>query len=118
MVKLQVKDSVHVLPDVAAHQPILDLDHTATLEDELDAMVASLKIMDTDMPDVIIQSCMAYMARCTEMSLQLSRIEGRLREAKVFRLGQLERVTDLIDFMYRGASRLIEVHRQDQDLSR
>ena len=119
MVKLRYQDSLHVVPNAPQHAPINELDDSSTVEDEIDAIVASLAMMDAlAEPDLVIQSCMAYMARLTEIHLQLTRIEGKSRKAKVFKTTQLERVMDLVEFEYRGASRLIEVRRQEVDLSR
>jgi hypothetical protein len=117
---LQANDSMHIVPEVPAHDVVRDLDSSAGLEDELDAMVESLyemvKVAVT--PDILMASCMAYQARCTEIYLQLIRIEARVRKARQFRTQQLQKVMDLIEFTYRGASRLIEIRRQEIELTR
>jgi hypothetical protein len=97
---------------------LAELTADSTLEDELDAMVSSVKECDPSAPDVIMSLCMALMARCTEIHLQLVRIEGTHRRARVFRADQLKPVMDLLDFEYKAASRLIEVRRQEVELSR
>ena len=81
-------------------------------------MVAALKNSDPSAPDLIMSTSMALMARCTEIYLQLVRIEGTHRKARVFRTTQLQKVMDLIDFEFKGASRLIEVRRQEVELSK
>lgn len=101
-----------------ADQLIAELAPDASLEEELDAMVEALKVLDPTAPDLIMSTCMALMARCTELYLQLVRIEGTHRKARVFRTSQLQKVMDLIDFEFKGASRLIEVRRQEVELSK
>jgi len=89
-----------------------------SLEDEVIAMVTSIKDLDFSQADVVMAMCMGYMARCTEIWLQLLRIEGQHRKAKTFRVMHLQKVMDLIEFEYKAASRLIEVRRQEIELSR
>lgn len=89
-----------------------------SLEEELDGMVHTIESLDPGEPDVIMATCMALMARCTEIYLNLVRIEAENRRARVFRTTQLQKVMDLIDFQFRGASRLIEVRRQEVELSK
>ena len=87
--------------------------------EEIEAMVHTLQFIDyTNSPDVVLTACMSFMARCTEMWVQLLRVEATNRKAKSFRTMQLQKVMDLIEFEFRGASRLIEVRRQDVELSR
>lgn len=89
-----------------------------SLEDEIVEMVSNIKNLDFSQADVVMAMCMGYMARCTEVWLQLLRIEGQHRKAKTFRVMHLQKVMDLIEFEYKAASRLIEVRRQEIDLSR
>jgi hypothetical protein len=117
MVVLQVNESP-VLVANGADQLIAQLAPDASLEEELDSMVAALKLLDASAPDQIMSICMASMARCTEIYLQLVRIEGVHRKARVFRTTQLQKVMDLLDFEFKGASRLIEVRRQEVELTR
>lgn len=114
MPKLRVKDPSPPSGD----QLVAELAPDASLEEEMDAMVASLRLLDAAAPDMIMANCMALMARCTEIYLQLVRIEGFHRRARVFRTTQLQPVMDLIDFEFKGASRLIEVRRQEVELSK
>lgn len=87
-----------------------------SLEDELDFMVGRLRdLISIGDPAEILMVCMSYMARCTELSLQLVRVEHENRKARYFRTSQLSRVMDLIDFEYRGASRMVELRRQELD---
>ncbi len=102
----------------AAPDPLASLTADSSLEDELDAMVAAVKEIDPSAPDVIMMTCMALMARCTEIHLQLVRLEGTNRKARIFRTEQLQVVMDLLNFEYKAASRLIEVRRQEVELSR
>lgn len=81
-------------------------------------MVSALRGSDPDRPDIVLTVAMALMARCTEIYLTMVRVEADHPKAKVFRTTQLQKVMDLIEFCSRTASRLIEVRRQDIDLSR
>lgn len=116
--KLQVNDGPHLVPEHPALDAVTSLGNTASLEDEIMTMVTTLRELEDAMPDVIMSACMAFMARCTEIHLQLVRVEGSYRKAKTFRVTQLAKVMDLIEFEFKGASRLIEVRRQDVELSR
>jgi hypothetical protein len=116
MTVLQVKNTG--LRPGRGEQIIANLTPQATLEEELDEMVAAIMSCDADRPDQALMLSMALMARCTEIYLQMVRIENDHRKAKVFRTMQLQKVMDLIEFYSRGASRLIEVRRQDVELSR
>jgi hypothetical protein len=86
--------------------------------DEVEAMVNTIQSVVDAQPDVLMSTCMAFMARCTEIWIQLLRVEATDRKAKSFRTMQLQKVMDLIEFEFRGASRLIEVARQELDLSK
>ena len=119
MVKLQVSDDMmHIVPTHPAHDYVTNLTADASLEEEIMAMVVSLRELEDAMPDVIMSTCMGYMARCTEIYLQIIRVEGNNRRLKTFRVTQLSKVMELIEFEFKGASRLIEVRRQDVELSR
>jgi hypothetical protein len=106
------KDSGH-----PAVQPITDLKPEASIQEELDAMMKALKGMVTEQPDVIIASCMGLMARCTEIKVNLIRLEPQ-RWAKYLRISQLQPIMELIEFTYKGASRLVEIARLDVELSK
>ena len=94
-------------------------DDSGTLYDEVEAMVHTIQSVVADgQPDQIMNVCMAFMGRCTEIWLQLVRVEAQDRKAKSFRTMQLQKVMDLIEFEFRGSSRLIEVARQEVELSR
>lgn len=116
--KLQVNEGSHTVPTVPAHKPVSDLPFGASVEEEIDAMITSIKQFDGSAPDILMSTCMAYQARCTELYIQLVRIEPMERKAKVFRVTQLQKVMDLIEFEFKGASRLIEVRRQEMELSK
>lgn len=116
----QVKESSrqHTLPTISAHRPITELGPGAGLEQEIDAMIRAVDMLDPGLPDLVMMTCMALMARCTEIYVQLTRMEVRERRAKLIRTTQLQKLMDLIEFYFKGASRLIEVRRQDVEMSR
>lgn len=113
MVKLQTNDAPNALPI-----ELVEVGRDVSLEDEIMAMVVTLRNLEDAMPDVIMSTCMGYMARCTEIHLQIIRVEGSNRRLKTFRVTQLSKVMELIEFQFKGASRLIEVRRQEVELSR
>jgi precorrin-6B methylase 2 len=89
------------------------------LEQELDAMVSDLQgLVDSMLPDEVIQACAAMMARCTEIHMNIVRVEGKNRHLRWVRTQQLTKVMELIEFTYKAASRIVEIRRQDTELSR
>ncbi len=113
--KLVAKEPQGPAPSTAQDIPAFEGD---SLEDEIIAMVSNITNLDFAQADVVMTTCMGYMGRCTEIWLQLLRIEGQHRKAKTFRVMHLQKVMDLIEFEYKAASRLIEVRRQEIDLSK
>lgn len=81
-------------------------------------MLADIRDQDLELPDEVIRMCSAFMARCTEIHVQIVRVEGTSRHLKWVRTQQLVKVMELIEFTYRAASRIVEIRRQDTELSR
>lgn len=81
-------------------------------------MLADLLEVDLDLPDEVLKLCTGYMARCTELHIQIIRVEGTNRALKWFRTQQLTKLMELVEFTYRAASRIVEIRRQDTELSR
>lgn len=81
-------------------------------------MVADLRGLTMDAPDEVIMACAGFMGRCTELHIRIVRVEGSNRHLKYIRTQQLVPVMDLIEFMYRAASRVVEIRRQDVELAR
>ncbi len=114
---LQVKSSQ--LPSTPAPDSrISSLSSHPTLEDEIDAIVDTMKDLSSASPDVMLSTCMALMARLTEIHIGLIRLEPNMRKAKAFRTSQLQKVMDLVEFEFKAASRLVEVRRQEIELSK
>ncbi len=113
--KLVAEEPRTPAPSTAQELPPFEGD---SLEDEIMDMVSNITNLDFAQADVVMAMCMGYMGRCTEIWLQLLRIEGTHRKAKTFRVMHLQKVMDLIEFEYKAASRLIEVRRQEVELSR
>lgn len=111
-------DGPHLAPPAQFHVATSNLSYTSSTEDELDAMVKDLISIDIDFPIDVLRLCQSLMARCTEIHLNLVRIEGSDRGAKFIRTQQLAKVMTLIDFSYKAASRAVEVRRQDVELSK
>ena len=111
-------DGPHLAPSEQATRAVLALPDTPDLQEELDAMISDIKEANLDLPDEVIRMCTSYMARCTELHVRLTRVEGSNRHFRGFRNLELVKVMELIEFTYRSASRLIEMRRQDVELSR
>lgn len=109
-------DGQHIGPSEAASQAVGALTDMSTMEDELDAMVEDIKNASLDLPDEMIGLCAAYMARCTEMHIRLIRVGSRA--ANYLRTQQLAKVMELLEFSYRAASRIVEIRRQESEMSR
>lgn len=108
----------HLGPSEEATQAVLNLPDSPDLEEELDAMVSDVGEFNFDLPDEVIQGCAAMMARCTELHIRIVRVEGRNRHLKWLRTQQLTKVMELLEFTYKAASRIVEIRRQDTELSR
>jgi hypothetical protein len=94
---------------------------TSPIEDyseEIKEILEAVVDLPMDAPGIVIEKCMGYMARCTEIFVVLSQMELRDRKAKVVRTLELKPVMDLIEFLYRGASRMTEIRRQEMEMSK
>ena len=65
-----------------------------------------------------MRECSGYSARLTELAVLLHRVEAGNRQYTRIRTQQVERFLAEIDRQWKTASRLVEVMRQDVDLSR
>ncbi len=111
-------DGAHLAPSEEATKAVLGLPDVPELEDEIDAMLLDLLGANMEMPDEVIRMCAGYMARLTELHVRIVRIEGANRGYKWIRTQQIDKVENLIEFLYKSASRLVEIRRQDTELSR
>lgn len=121
MPTLRVKeraDGPHMLLTTPAHRPVTDLTSSASFEQEIDAMVQSVVQLNYDYMDQVMMTCGSLMARCTEIKLYLIRNEMHDRKLKAIRTLQLEPLMELIDFTFRASSRMVEIRRQDMELSK
>lgn len=85
---------------------------------ELEAIVDTLTSLDMGQVGPVLEACMGFMGRCTEMHIELNYLELTDRKAKVLRTLTLRPVMDLIEFLFKGGSRLTEVYRQEMELSK
>ena len=117
-VQVHDPDGQHLAPSEQATSAVLRLPDVPELEEEIDAMLSDLIGADMELPDEVIRMCAGYMARLTELHVQIVRIEGGNRGYKWIRTQQIDKVENLIEFLYKSASRLVEIRRQDTELSR
>jgi hypothetical protein len=106
-----------LIPQVAAEFASGTLVSKQAVEDEIDLMLRTVRGFWELEPDAVAKLIQAMSARCTELCIHLHRLEGR-REWKQVRTQQVERLLAELDRQWKLASRLIEVRRQDIDLSR
>lgn len=85
---------------------------------EIDAMLSAVRDFWQMEPDEVMREISAYTARCTELYVQLHRVEGVHREWRQVRTQQVVPLLDELDRQYKNASRMLEVRRQDLDAVR
>lgn len=88
------------------------------IENELDSILAAARCFSVKPSDVVMMECSAYLARLTELRVLLQRVEHGSREYARVRTTQVQPIADMIELQYKMASRLVEVARQDIELSR
>lgn len=88
------------------------------VEKELDLIAAAVRVFYRKQPDQVMRECAGYSARLTELAMLLHRVEAGNRHYTRVRTQQVERFLAEIDRQWKTASRLIEVMRQDVELSR
>jgi hypothetical protein len=88
------------------------------IEKELDLIAAAIRSFYRKQPDQVMRECSGYSARLTELAVLLHRVEAGNRQYTRIRTQQVERFIAEIDRQWKTASRLVEVMRQDVDLSR
>lgn len=87
-------------------------------EEELHDMLILLQTIHQEEYSVQMETYMGLMARCTELKVFCLEREGRDRQLKVMRTQKLQPIMDLIEFLWRGVSRLVEVKKMEVELSR
>jgi len=88
------------------------------IQDELDGIAAAIRQFHIKHPDQVMRECSAYGARLTELTVLLHRVESSDRQYTRVRTQQVDRFITEIDRQFKTASRLVEIHRQDLELSR
>lgn len=87
-------------------------------QDEIEQILEAITSLDMGSVGMVIETCMGLMGRCTEIHIELSNLELRERKAKIVKTVYLKPVMDLIEFVFRGGSRLTEVYRQELEMSK
>lgn len=114
--KLQVKDNAPVTPN--SYEVDNDKDDVANYQAEIEEILELVTDLDMTNVGTVIETCMGLMGRCVEIQIDLSRLEMFDRKAKVVRTLYLRPVMDLIEFIFKGGSRLTEVYRQELEMSK
>lgn len=105
--------------------PLEALAPTGTLGDrtqverELDLIAASIRTFHRLRPDQVLRYCAGYTARLTEMHVLLHRVESTAsgRAYTRLRTQQVDKYLEELERQWKTASRLIEVMRQDLQMS-
>ena len=103
---------------VVVQQQQTDLTVEEEYEAELRTILETLTSLDMANVGRVLETCMGLMGRCTEIHIDLQRREFVHRKAKVIRTLYLRPVMDLIEFIFKGGSRLTEVYRQELEMSK
>lgn len=106
-----------LVPEVAEQLAWGALISRQHVEDEIDLMLRAIRGFWDMEPDQVMQMTSALSARCTELAIHLHRLEGK-REWRQIRTLQVERLIAELDRQYKTASRMVEVRRQDIEVSR
>jgi hypothetical protein len=88
------------------------------IQQELNGIAAAIREFHIKHPDQVMRECSAYGARLTELAVLLHRVESSDRQYTRIRTQQVDRFITEIDRQFKTASRLVEIHRQDLELSR
>lgn len=89
----------------------------AHVEAEIDLILRTIRLFWGMEPDQVMRTISGISARLTELGVHLHRLESR-REWRQVRTMQVERALLECDRQFKLASRLLEVRRQDIELSR
>jgi hypothetical protein len=106
-----------LVPDVAANLSSGVLESKDKVQAEIDYCLSRLRELWAMEPDQAMLTLSAISARLSEMCVHLFRVEGR-REWKQVRTQEAERALAECDRQWKTASRMLEVRRQDLDMSR
>jgi hypothetical protein len=87
-------------------------------EEELTSILETLLEMPRQDFGFQMETYMGLMARCTEIKVYCLEYEGRDRKLKVLRTQKLQPIMDLIEFLWRGVSRLIELKKIEAEMSK
>lgn len=87
------------------------------IQDELDEIAAQVRQFHVKQPDQVMRECAAYTARLTELCVLLHRVEALDRQYTRVRTQQVERWLAELERQFKYASRIVEIMRQDIQLS-
>lgn len=88
------------------------------IQTELDVIALAIRAFHRKQPDQAMREIAAFSARLTELAVLLHRVESTDRQYTRIRTQQVERFLAELDRQYKIQSRLVEVMRQDLELSR
>lgn len=107
-----------LIPEVVSELSREALGSREQVEAEIDAMCAVTRDFYRMEPDEVMRNIAGFSARCTELEVQLHRVEGRNREFKQIRTMQVAKLLLELDRQFKLASRLVELRRQDLEVLR
>lgn len=107
-----------LVPEVVAGLSAGELGSRQKVEEELDYIARSLRVLWQMEPDQAMRMCAGLSARLTELHMHLHRAESRHREFRQVRTMQVRALLEEIDRQHKLASRIVEVRRQDIAMER
>lgn len=87
------------------------------IEKELDLIAAGIRTFYFKQPDQVLRECSGFSGRLTELRVLIHRREAGSRLWLKLRTQQIDVYLEELDRQWKTASRLIEVNRQDIQLS-
>lgn len=106
-----------LVPEVAQDLSWGVLESRQAVEAEIDLMLRTVRTFWELEPDQVMRMTAAMSARCTELCVHLHRLEGK-REWRQIRTMQVDRILAELDRQFKIASRLVEIRRQDIEVTR
>lgn len=88
------------------------------VEAELDVVAVAIRAFHVKQPDQVMREVAAFTARLTELCVLLHRVESTDRQYIRLRTQQVEKFLAELDRQFKIASRMVEVMRQDLEMSR
>lgn len=108
----------NMVPEIVAQLSMDILSTRELVEEEIDLMLRTMRRFWEMEPDQVLLLVSALGARATEMSVHLHRLDTKYREWKQIRTMQVDKLLLELERQFKIHSRMIEVRRQDLEMTR